>query len=107
MCKRRGLKVNAGKSKVIVLNGEKGFECEVYIDGIYLERVSEFKYLGYVLNEAGTDRAECSRMVASGRICNLSVIESCMKHWLYLLLCMAMRQCYERSRRDLVLELYR
>ena len=28
MCKRRGLKVNAGKSKVMVLNGEEGLECE-------------------------------------------------------------------------------
>ena len=25
---RRGLKVNAGKSKVMVLNGEEGLECE-------------------------------------------------------------------------------
>ena len=53
MCRRRGLKVNAakskvgiisqraahkalyhGKSKVMVLNGEEGFECEVHVDGI-------------------------------------------------------------------------
>ena len=43
---RRGLKVNAGKSKVVVLNGEEVLEYEVYIDGIHLEHVSEFKYLG-------------------------------------------------------------
>ena len=43
---RRGLKVNAGKSKVMILNGEKGLECEVHIDGVHLEHVSEFKYLG-------------------------------------------------------------
>ena len=35
VCKRRGLKVNAGKNKVMVLNGEEGMECEVYIDGIH------------------------------------------------------------------------
>ena len=46
VCMRRGLKVNAGKSKVMVLGGEEGLECEVCIDGIRLERVSEFKYLG-------------------------------------------------------------
>ena len=55
---RRGLKVNVGKSKVMVLNGELGLECEVHIDRISLEHVSEFKYLGYVLGKSGTDRAE-------------------------------------------------
>ena len=29
VCRRRGLKVNAGKSKIMVLNGEEGLECEV------------------------------------------------------------------------------
>ena len=53
VCWRRGLKVNACKSKVIVLNGEEGLECEVYIDGIHLEHVSEFKYLVCVLDESG------------------------------------------------------
>ena len=46
MCRRRGLKVNASKSKVMVMNGEEGLECEVHVDGIRLEHVSEFKYLG-------------------------------------------------------------
>ena len=32
--------------KVIALNGEEGLECEVCIDGMRLEHVSEFKYLG-------------------------------------------------------------
>ena len=67
MCRRRGLKVNAGKSKVILLGGEEGLECEVCVDGLYLEHVSEFKYLRCVLDESGTDKAERSRNVASGR----------------------------------------
>ena len=29
VCKRRGLKVHAGKSKVMVLNGKEALECEV------------------------------------------------------------------------------
>ena len=41
MC-RRGLKFNAGKSKVMVLGGEEELECEVCIDGICLEHVSVF-----------------------------------------------------------------
>ena len=67
VCKRRVLKVNAGKSKVMVLNGEDGLECEVDVDGIRLEHISEFKYSGCVLDELGTDGAECSRKAASGR----------------------------------------
>ena len=43
MFRRRGLKVNRDKSKVMVLGGEEGLECEVCVDGIRLEHVSEFK----------------------------------------------------------------
>ena len=64
-CRRRGVKLNAGK--VMVLNGDEELECEVHADGIRLEHVSEFKYLGCVLDESGTDWAECSRKVANGR----------------------------------------
>ena len=45
VCRRRRLKVNGGKSKMMVMNGEDRLECEVYVDGICLEHVSEFKYL--------------------------------------------------------------
>ena len=38
---RRGLKVNTGKSKVIVLNGEERLECEFHIDGIHLKHRDE------------------------------------------------------------------
>ena len=42
-------------------------DCEVHLDWIRLEHVSELKYLRCVLDESGTDGAECSRKVASGR----------------------------------------
>ena len=48
--RRRGLKVNAGKTKGMVLNGEEGLKYEVHGDGIRLEHVSEFKYLGCILD---------------------------------------------------------
>ena len=67
MCRRRGLKVNASKSKWIVLAGKEGLQCEVCVEGISLEHVSEFKYLGCILDKSGTNEAECSRKVASGR----------------------------------------
>ena len=37
------------------------------VDGIRLEHVSEFKYLGCILDESGTYGAKCSRKVASRR----------------------------------------
>ena len=55
VCRRRGLKVNASKRKVMGLGGEEGLECdEVCVDGMRLEHVSEFKYLGCVLEKSGT-----------------------------------------------------
>ena len=51
---RRGPKVNASKSKLMVLGGEERLECEVCVSGMRLEHVSEFKYLRCVLNELGT-----------------------------------------------------
>ena len=41
VCRRRGLKINASKSKVMAMNEEKGLECEVHVDGIRLEHVSK------------------------------------------------------------------
>src|SRR5678815_5285247 len=66
VCKRRGLKVNVDKSKVMVVS-EGSPQCEVMLNGEQLEQVSEFKYLGYVLDEKGTDDAECCRKVVNGR----------------------------------------
>ena len=44
VCRRRGLKINAGKSKIMGSGGEEGLECEIHVDRIRLEHVSEFKY---------------------------------------------------------------
>ena len=70
MCRRR-LKVNADKSKVMVLNGKVGLECEGHVDGIRLEHVSEFKYLVCVLDESSTDGADFSRVNVAGAIRSL------------------------------------
>ena len=37
VCRRGGLKVNAGKSKIMVKNGDERLECEVHIDGVHLQ----------------------------------------------------------------------
>ena len=51
----------------MVMNGEEGLKYEVSVDGTRLKRVSKFKNLGCVLNELGTDEAECRRKVENGR----------------------------------------
>ena len=80
---------------------------EVYIDMIHLENVREFKYLECVLDESGKDRAECSRKVVNGRkfadairICRLSVLESCMKHCLYMILCIGSKTMLWKEKRS-------
>ena len=61
--KRRGLKFNAGKSKAMVLSGEDGLEC----NSIRLDHIPKFKCLECVLDDSGTDEAECSRKVPNER----------------------------------------
>ena len=80
VCRRKGLKVIAGKSKMLVLNGE------VPVDEIRLENLSK----------SGIDGTVCSRKVASGRrvagairslindgMISLSVLEFCTKQYLF------------------------
>ena len=47
VCRKRGLEFNADKSKVTVLGVEEGL-YEIHVDGVRLEHVSKFKYLGCV-----------------------------------------------------------
>ena len=50
----------------MVMNGEEGLECEVHVDGIHLSMPLNSN-IWSVLDEVGTDGAECSMNVASGR----------------------------------------
>ena len=47
------------------LGGEEGLVCEILVEGTRLEHVSEFKYLGCVLDELFTDEVECYRKVTA------------------------------------------
>ena len=67
VCRRIGLKVNAGKSKVICLNREEELECEVRVDGMQLERSRNLNTWDCFLDETSTDTAECHRKVVIGR----------------------------------------
>ena len=55
----------------MLLGGEEWLRCEVCLNGIRLEHVSEFKYFGCVLDESGKDEAECSESRAPGAIRSL------------------------------------
>ena len=120
VCRRRGLKANGGKSKVIVLNGEEGLECEVHVDGIRLEHVLDFNIWSvFWTNQVQMEKNAVGRWPAGGEgqvpsdpwliigICSFSVLESCKKRCLCLFLRMAARQCYGRRRSNLQLGLYR
>ena len=51
---------------MMVMNGEN-VQCHVEVDNVQLEQVSEFKYLGYMIEKKGKDDVECSRKVSNGR----------------------------------------
>ena len=51
LCKRRGLKLNADKTNLMVLPWKEELECEIRVDGARLEQVSELKYFGYGLDK--------------------------------------------------------
>ena len=57
------MKVNADKSKVMMLGELEELVCKAIVDGRKFERITEFKYLRFVFD--GTDGAECPRKVAA------------------------------------------
>ena len=76
---RRGLKVNGGKSKVMVLGGEEGLECEVCVDGIRIEHASVFWTNGVKIRQiVGGGYQVLLGLWLMLRVCSLSVLGSCM-----------------------------
>jgi hypothetical protein len=72
VCKRRNLKMNADKCKVMVFERSGESECEITIDGEVLEVVNEFKYLGSVLEKkGGCDRDVNNRVVHGRRVAGI------------------------------------
>lgn len=47
--------------------GDESIKYEIMLGGEQLGKVSEFKYLAYLLDKKGTNDAECTRKVVSGR----------------------------------------
>ena len=67
MCKRRKLRVNVGKSKVMrCTSNEGGNRLDVRLDGEVLEEVDQFKYLGSVIAADGGVEADVRHRVNEG-----------------------------------------
>ncbi len=83
VCKRRKLKVNASKSKVMVLErtreqtinfakpyrmgSEAILECKIWLGKERMEEVNEFKYLGTILCKHGSMEGEIRVRTVKGR----------------------------------------
>ncbi|MEL7177812.1 MAG: reverse transcriptase domain-containing protein [Pseudomonadota bacterium] len=95
VCMRRKLKVNVGKSKVMVFERGKSEvidfgrpyrigriqeeECYITMNGERLEEVSEFKYLGTVLSKYGDMEKEVKERVMQGKRVD-GTLESIMRN---------------------------
>ena len=67
VCKRRKLRVNVGKSKVMrCTRSEDGARLNVMLDGEALEEVDQFKYLGSIIAADGGVEADVSHRVSEG-----------------------------------------
>ena len=67
VCKRRKLRVNVGKSKVMrCTRNEESPRLNVMLDGEALEQVDQFKYLGSIIAENGGVEADVSNRVKEG-----------------------------------------
>ena len=67
VCKKRNLAVNTNKSKVVVFERGEATECTVRLDGVDMENVKVFKYLGSVMSKDGSLGEEVLGRVQQGR----------------------------------------
>ena len=67
VCERRKLRVNVGKSKVMrCTKNEDGARLNVMLNGVVLEEVDQFKYLGSVIAANGGVEADVHHRVNEG-----------------------------------------
>ncbi|GBP24944.1 hypothetical protein EVAR_12611_1 [Eumeta japonica] len=73
--KKRGTKVNVGKTKFMVFErGESTTKCNVHIDGEKVEQVKEFVYLDTLFTNGGKHDRDIKRRVNAGNKCNRCVV---------------------------------
>ncbi|MCP4271470.1 MAG: hypothetical protein GY781_05805, partial [Gammaproteobacteria bacterium] len=67
VCKKWNLKVNVGKSKVMVFERGAATDCEVRLNGQVMANVSSFKYMGSVMSKYGGLEDEMEERVQQGK----------------------------------------
>ena len=69
--KRKGMKVNVSKTKVMVFERDEYVtDCNIVIDGEKVEEVKEFVYLGSKFTKDGTCESDIERRVNAGNMVN-------------------------------------
>ncbi|KAI5635653.1 reverse transcriptase (RNA-dependent DNA polymerase) domain-containing protein [Phthorimaea operculella] len=69
--KRKGMKVNVGKTKAMVFEKEEGMtECNIMIEEERVEQVKEFVYLGSKFTSDGKCESDIERRVNAGNMVN-------------------------------------
>ena len=66
VCRKKDLKVNEGKSKVMLMNQEDGLKFEVHLMG-FIQSMCPNSNIWDVFQTTGTDGAKCNRKVANGK----------------------------------------
>ena len=61
--KKRNVNINMEETKIMILGGEESIEMEV--EGIKLEQVRSFKYLGVQIKNNGKQEAEINKRIST------------------------------------------
>ncbi|GBP95044.1 hypothetical protein EVAR_64276_1 [Eumeta japonica] len=65
--KKRGMKVNVGKTQILIFErGEWTIECDILIEGEKVEQVKEFVYLGSLFTNDGKHDRDIGRRINAG-----------------------------------------
>ena len=67
VCEKRNLKVNVGKSKVMIFERGEESDCEVRLNNQVMENVRSFKYLGSVMSKDGSIEDDVQEKVQQGK----------------------------------------
>ena len=58
ICKEYGMDFNVKKTKVMVFSKEENVQCNIKVNGEYLEKVTSYRYLGSIVTEDGRSEVE-------------------------------------------------
>ena len=61
-CEANGMRISTGKTEVMVLS-RRHTECTLYVNGVQLRQVEEFKYLGVMFSSDGRQDKEIDRRI--------------------------------------------